>query len=179
MNAQLLANNFVCLPSFIDARQTAELAEEFFRAERMGECSEESGCDKAPGIYNHLPFVRLLVKKVGEVSDVLGEDVLPTYSYARIYKNTSELLRHTDRGGCEISLTVNLYQDAEWPIWIIKPNGEPAGVTLKPGDAMMYFGIFAEHWREPFTGSNYAQVFLHYVRAHGEFADTFFDKKQR
>lgn len=179
MNEELLANNYIYLPSFIDAQQTAELAEEFFRLERAGGCSEQSGCDKAPGIYNHMPFVRLLVKKIGEVSSVLGEDVLPTYVYARIYKNTSQLVKHTDRGGCEISLTLNLYQDAEWPIWIRRPNGEPVGMTLKPGDAMMYFGIAAEHWREPYTGNNYAQVFLHYVRAHGEFADTFFDLNPR
>ena len=37
-----------------------------------------------------------------------GLKVLPTYTYARIYKTGDILERHKDRPSCEISTTVNL-----------------------------------------------------------------------
>ena len=33
-------------------------------------------------------------------------NLIPTYSYARIYKNGDELKRHKDRPSCEISTTL-------------------------------------------------------------------------
>jgi predicted 2-oxoglutarate/Fe(II)-dependent dioxygenase YbiX len=47
---------------------------------------------------------------------------------------------------------------------------------LKPGDAMMYRGTIAEHWRDEYVGEEYVQVFLHYVRSRGECAYTYFDR---
>ena len=53
---------------------------------------------------------------------------------------------------CEISLTVNLDGDEEWPIWIETPDGKEVRVSLKPGDAMIYLGCTARHWREEYKG---------------------------
>ena len=42
-------------------------------------------------------------------------------------------------------------------------------MSQRPGDAVVYFGDRLEHWREPFEGTNFAQLFfLNYVRADGE-----------
>jgi hypothetical protein len=84
---------------------------------------------------------------------------------------------HSDKA-CEISITVNLSSDAEWPIFIQKPDCTEAAVELKPGDAMLYLGCVADHWREPYTGNNYAQVFMHYVRRDGPNAWAYFDKRK-
>jgi len=102
--------------------------------------------------------------------------LIPTYSYARIYKQGDILKRHKDRFSCEISTTLNLGGDA-WPIYL-SPNenvGIPDGkkitpmssakgikVDLKPGDMLIYKGMELEHWREPFQGKDCVQVFLHY-----------------
>jgi predicted 2-oxoglutarate/Fe(II)-dependent dioxygenase YbiX len=65
--------------------------------------------------------------------------------------------------------------DKPWPIWIKTPEGEDRSVELNSGDAMMYRGTIAEHWRDQYQGDEYVQVFLHYVRSRGECAYTYFD----
>ena len=87
-----------------------------------------------------------------------------TYSYARIYKKGDELHRHKDRYSCEVSTTMHLGGD-KWSIFL-EPSGEEGkkGVEIKlnAGDMLIYSGCELEHWREPFTGENCGQVFLHY-----------------
>ena len=122
-----------------------------------------------------------------------GMDLVPTYSYTRLYEKGNILHRHKDRPSCEISTTLHLGGD-EWPIFldptgadnimderknIIKP-GAPKGIRidLKVGDMLIYSGCDLEHWREPFEGTVCSQVFLHYNHANGPFAQTnIFDKR--
>jgi len=122
-----------------------------------------------------------------------GMDLVPTYSYTRIYEKGNILKRHKDRPSCEISTTLHLGGDP-WPIFLdpsgadfvinegaqtIKP-GAPNGlrVDLKAGDMLIYSGCDLEHWREPFEGNVCSQVFLHYNHANGPFARTnLFDKR--
>jgi alkylated DNA repair dioxygenase AlkB len=93
--------------------------------------------------------------------------VLPTYTYAKIYAHGEVLKRHRDRPACEISITLNLKKNNEWPIWFQKPNGEEISLELNQGDAVMYLGEIADHWRNAYQGQEHAQLFLHYVRAEG------------
>ena len=179
MNVQLEQNNFLYVPNFISQERTQALTQEFYELEQRGECIKDNYVPNSPAIYNFKPFLELLCEKTNEVSSLIEETVLPTYTYARIYKNGEILARHRDRPACEISITVHLDGDAKWGICIKKPSGEDICLDLKPGDAMIYFGCIAEHWRDnPFTGQNYSQVFLHYVRSRGSNAWAFFDKKQ-
>lgn len=180
MISTLLNNNYLYVPNFIGSHETQFLAHEFCEAERLGLTTK--GDIQAPNsssIYSFLPFIKLLVRKIPHVSYLIQEDVLPTYCYSRIYKHGDVLTRHRDRDACEISLTLNLFQDTEWPIYIRKPNGEEVALSLMPGDAMLYLGCDAEHWRNAFTGQSYGQVFMHYVRANGERAYAYFDKERR
>jgi predicted 2-oxoglutarate/Fe(II)-dependent dioxygenase YbiX len=101
---------------------------------------------------------------------------LPTYSYARVYKKGDVLAKHVDRDACEISLTIHLDGDEDWSIYIENPSGDKIPVTLKSGDALLYLGCTAPHWRESFTGNFYSQVFLHYVRSNDKKSYTYFDK---
>lgn len=173
----LVGNNYLYVPNFISPADADALAQEFYIAQRDGKLWLDDQCPRSPAIYNLLPCVRLLVKKVEHVSRLCGEDVLPTYVYGRIYAKGEILRRHRDRDACEISLTLNLQQSgAPWPIWVQKPNGEEVSLTLKAGDAMLYLGCIADHWREPFEGDNHVQVFLHYVLANGSRAYAYFDK---
>jgi len=122
-----------------------------------------------------------------------GMDLVPTYSYTRLYEKGNILRRHKDRPSCEVSTTLHLGGN-EWPIFLdpsgadfvvdefkqtIKP-GAPKGVRvdLKVGDMLIYSGCELEHWREPFEGTVCSQVFLHYNHANGPFAKTnLFDKR--
>tara|TARA_R100000306_G_scaffold61625_1_gene64774 strand:+ start:340 stop:1020 length:681 start_codon:yes stop_codon:yes gene_type:complete len=122
-----------------------------------------------------------------------GMDLVPTYSYTRLYEKGNILKRHKDRPSCEISTTLHLGGD-EWPIFLdpsgqdfvldeyknIHKPGAPKGVRvdLKIGDMLIYSGCELEHWREPFQGNVCSQVFLHYNHANGPFAKTnFYDKR--
>ena len=135
----------------------------------------------------------LLVKTIPMMKAKTGLNLIPTYSYTRLYKTGNILNRHKDRPSCEISTTLNLGGDS-WPIYIdptgsnnvideykgiMKPNA-PKGnkVDLKPGDMLIYSGCELEHWREPFQGKLCGQVFLHYNHANGPFAKSnLYDKR--
>lgn len=175
MNPHLVRNNYVKVERFFEPDVAKALSDEFYKLEREGGGIRDAQSPKATSSYNHLPFIRKLVEKVPHVSEILGEPVLPTYVYGRIYRTGDDLPRHRDRDACEISLTVNLSQNGGWPIFMQKPDGKEAAVDLKPGEAILYLGCDADHWREPFTGQEMVQIFMHYVRANGPRATQFFD----
>jgi len=179
VNAQLEQNNFLYVPNFISQEQAQVLQKQFYELEASGQYSKDDQAPNSPAIYNFKPFLELLCQKVNDVSALIEETVLPTYTYARIYKNGEILTRHRDRPACEISLTVNIGGDAPWTIGIQKPLGEEINLNLNQGDAMLYLGCVADHWRDtPFSGQNYSQLFLHYVRSNGPRAWAYFDKRQ-
>jgi hypothetical protein len=149
----------------------------------------------AYSLYGDFVMETLLMKVLPVMKEKTGMDLIPTYSYARVYQTGSELKRHKDRPSCEISTTLNLGGDP-WPIFIdptgsnnvideyknIHKPGAPPGVeiTLEPGDMLMYSGCELEHWRKPFQGKLCGQVFLHYNHANGRFAKSnLYDKRPR
>ena len=150
---------------------------------------------QVPGVYSHYadPVMETLLMKVLPVmKEQTGLDLIPTYSYTRVYTKGSILWRHKDRPSCEISTTLNLGGDM-WPIYIdptgqdniiksqytnkgeecIVKKGAHSGnrVDLEPGDMLVYSGCELEHWRNEFTGDMCAQVFLHYNHRNGPFAE--------
>ena len=151
-----------------------------------------------PNTYSHYAdhvMETLLVKVLPIMAQETGLELIPTYSYARLYKKGDILHRHKDRPSCEISTTIHLGGNP-WPIFIdgtgannilsgsetttmVKPNA-PAGtkVLLEVGDMLVYSGCELEHWREPFEGDVCGQVFLHYNHVNGPFAEkNRFDKR--
>jgi hypothetical protein len=178
---ELEQNNFLFVPNFI-SQERAQALNSWMLSERdKGRLIDDPRSDigifaKARG--DKVPFLELLCEKRNEVSNLVEESVLPTYSFCIIYGPESQLIRHLDRPACEISLTVHLGGDTKWPIFIKKPSGEEVPFELNPGDAVVYLGCVAEHWREKFTGQYYSQVFLHYVCSNGPNAWAYFDKKQ-
>ena len=147
---------------------------------------------QVPGAYSKYGdwvMETLLMYVIPVMKEKTGMELVPTYSYTRLYEKGNILHRHKDRPSCEISTTVHLGGD-EWPIYldptgadnilsgfetttVVKP-GAPKGVQvdLKVGDMLIYSGCDLEHWREPFQGTICSQVFLHYNHANGPFAKT-------
>lgn len=163
------------LKKFVSSRKAAKLAQKFIRY-----CDENNllGDDQvitSQSAYNFIPFIELLCNKTKQVGKAIGEPVIPTYTYARVYKKGSVLAPHTDRDACEISITLNLKKDVDWPIFI-NNNTTTSKIELNPGDGLLYEGCAQEHWREEYSGEEYVQVFLHYVRAKGKRSWAYFDK---
>jgi len=175
MNQKLLDNNYIIIPNFISSYRANKLKDEFVEFSQQNNLGGDSQIPTSHSDYNYISFLELLCEKTPEISEILEETVLPTYTYARVYKNGSVLEKHSDRDSCEISLTLHLGGDKPWLIWIKTPEGEDRSVELNPGDAMMYRGTIAEHWRDEYVGEEYVQVFLHYVRSRGDCAYTYFD----
>jgi hypothetical protein len=112
------------------------------------------------------------------LSQAINCELYPTYSYLRIYVKGAELEKHQDRPSCEVSATLPLSYDSPsiWPLYIEVGN-KVIGVELEPGDALIYKGIEVPHWREAFEGERQVQVFLHYVKKHGDYSEFKFDKR--
>ena len=115
----------------------------------------------------------LLLNKREKMQELTGLELLPTYSYYRMYTYLADLKKHSDRPSCEISVSVNITSSGEdWPIYM---NGN--AISLNAGDAVIYLGQEIEHWREEFNGDHCAQVFLHYVNKNGKHAQWIKDKR--
>ena len=129
-------------------------------------------CPNVYSIYGDPVMETLLMKVLLTMKEKTTLDLVPTYSYARLYEKGSVLKKHKDRPACEVSATLNLGGDL-WPIHL-----EKVKVDLKPGDMVIYSGCELEHWREPFKGILCGQVFLHYNHAQGPFAKSnLYDKR--
>ena len=132
---------------------------------------------QVPNTYSHyadMVMETLLEKVRPRMEKATKLKLIPTYSYARIYKKGDVLKRHKDRFSCEISTTMFLGGEP-WDIYL-EPNKNVGKapdpyvptthkgikVSLTPGDMLIYSGCELEHWREAFQGNNCAQVFLHY-----------------
>jgi len=139
---------------------------------------------QAPGDFSKYGdpiFDTLLSLGTEQMCTLTGKELIPTYSYHRLYTTGTELKRHRDRPSCEISTTLclgynisnvdlNKYPDWDWPMFVQEENGKEIPIHMKPGDMIIYRGCKVEHWREPFWGTNHAQVFLHYNDKNGPYA---------
>jgi hypothetical protein len=179
MRLEVIQNNYLHVPDFISENEARALTKEFDSHCKKFNLSGDQQVPNSQAMYNFMPFVRLMVKKISHVNELLGEEVLPTYTYARVYKNGSVLKRHRDRPACEISFTLNLSKDVDWPIYFQRPDSSETSIELNPGDAVLYLGCQADHWRNKFEGEEHVQLFLHYVRADGPKSWAFFDKQQQ
>jgi hypothetical protein len=179
MQLKIIQDNYLHIPEFISRDEARSLAEQFQENCKTFNLSGDPQAPDSHAMYDFLPFVRLLTKKIPHVNELLGEEVLPTYTYARVYKKGSVLERHRDRPACEISFTLNLAKDVNWPIYFQRPDGVETCVELNPGDAVLYLGCQADHWRNKFEGEQHTQLFMHYVRANGSKAWAYFDKQQQ
>jgi hypothetical protein len=176
-----------------------QVARTMFDARYISPFTTEFGVwndEQVPNTYSHyadIAMETLLLAVQPIMEKQTGLKLIPTYSYARIYKKGDVLHRHKDRFSCEISTTLNLGGD-KWPIYIeknpkkggvvegkgyITDNTKGIKVDLKPGDMLVYRGNMLEHWREEFKGNDCGQVFLHYNNASTKGAkDNIFDKRK-
>jgi len=184
MNQEFLDNNYLFVPEFITKQESNSLYKEFKKEIQLYPNlfpTKDENTSGSPIAHNYVPFVALMCEKTAYMNQLVEEKLLPTYAYARIYKNGAELVKHKDRPACEVSVTLHLGSDGtSWPICFTKPNGEVVSKDLKPGEAVIYFGCISEHWREgAFEGQEYGQVFLHYVRSEGKYSEYCFDRRPK
>ncbi|MBF6303008.1 hypothetical protein IU459_36705 [Nocardia amamiensis] len=161
-------------------RRVCELASAYLRLKaEIGEMSLGDGqLARSYASYGDVLMEVMLADLQPQIEKFLGTAVLPTHSYARLYRRSDELKRHTDRLACEVAVSLTLGRDTDvlWPLYV-QGTGSALRFDLDPGDCVVYAGSRCNHWRDPFDGEWQAQATWHYVRAEGQHVEWAFDKR--
>lgn len=173
----MLANRgYVVVENFIDQRLAGFLYNILLLRQWRGEYKHDNQIPTANSHWGDATLDAFLISLMPNVETVSGCSLLPTYAYARLYLHGQSLPRHRDRAACEIAVTIHLgYTGAAPPPIQFAPD---TAVVQKPGDAVIYLGDQVEHWRLRFTGTNFGQIFLNYVRADGDRQKYIYDGRQ-
>lgn len=170
-------NNFIFVPSFIPKDEAINLGKEFEIFCNRNNINGDDHVKESSSFRNYIPFVQLMCKNIDFISEILKEPVLPTYCHSRIYRKNSSLSKHSDRPSCEISVTLNLGKDDDWNFCIENPDKKECCFNLSPGDAIIYKGFEASHYRQGnYKGEKYIQLFMHYIRVWGKYSQYVFDE---
>ncbi|MDP9422889.1 MAG: hypothetical protein M3Q19_08665 [Pseudomonadota bacterium] len=143
---------------------------------------------------HHYPmFNAFLWGMTPAVERVIGEDLLPTYAYLRLYRQGDICRVHGDRQACEhsLSLTLAYSDDIPWPLELSTRRTEQlyaradeqfaveeaaGSVAMRAGDAVLYQGVHHHHGRtSPNPNQWSAHLFLHWVARDGPYAAHAFD----
>lgn len=152
---------------------------------------EENQVKGSASRYWHPKYRQIHTGIRHEIEKRIGRKLFNTYYYDRFYFPGQELVKHTDRDACEISVTVHVSTAlkgpaADWPICIESPDGQEHKINLKPGDGLIYKGCHQTHWREKMPGPTgwrafgrrpyYHQIFFHYCLQDGYRAHCAWDR---
>lgn len=171
-------NGYVVLKDVFTKDQCRELTEHMFSLLKQGKLDNDEQCPLSDAVYGDPIFDTILQRFAKPIGNAVGRTLLPTYTYARIYRPGEILKKHKDRPACEISGTMTLGFDADviWPI--VFDDDREISVSLDVGEMAVYKGCDVSHWRNPFKGKWHVQVFLHYVDANGPHKNHFRDGRQ-
>lgn len=143
--------------------------------------------------YHYPPLATFHWGMTPAMEALVGEPLLPTYAYFRLYRQGDICRVHGDRYSCEhsLSLTMAYADDEPWPLevghdridepyaraedcWRDREGHTP--VPMKTGDAVLYQGVHHHHGRtSPNPNRWSAHVFAHWVARDGPYAETAFD----
>ena len=160
------------LPKEIAQYLTHVMMRQYHEMKIHGIPSDDKQVKNALAVMNH----DMMFETVGEriwpfLENILEEELIPTYSYARLYTNGNVLEKHTDRPSCEISITIQLGRSHHYS-WPVYAGGKR--FDLGECDGLLYKGCDVEHWRNACDGPEgyySGQVFCHFVRANGPYAE--------
>jgi hypothetical protein len=146
---------------------------------------------------NHYPKLAMLHwGMTPAVEALVGEPLLPSYAYFRLYREGDICKVHGDRFSCEhsLSLTLAYSDDKPWALEVspvrieqpyqraddaFRPDERASGVAMEPGDAVLYQGVHHHHGRTtPNPNAWSAHAFLHWVARNGAYAEHAFDGQQ-
>lgn len=142
------------LPKLVSPLWVASLRRHYRRLHHAGELSKEREHLGNLAMYLEEAARFLQHQLVPMVSEIVGEEVLPSFCYSRIYDQHAKLDRHTDRPCCvwNISIPFDLTPETEapesWPLFV-DCDGAATAIRLELGDGGLFRGVSSPHWREP------------------------------
>ena len=175
---------YIYLSNVVSREDCEKLCNHMFSLKNEGKLVKDDQCPLSDSVYGDPIFDTLLEKLVPSLSNQLGVELLPAYTYARIYGPGEVLVKHKDRPSCEISGTMTLGFDPGsgiWPIYFGKDDDDAVGtsVEINIGDLVMYHGNELNHWRPAYKGKWQVQVFFHYVDKNGPHANHAYDGRKQ
>ena len=175
---------YIYLSNVVSREDCKTLTTHMYGLQDAGKLVKDPQCPLSDSVYGDPVFDTLLESLSGPLSKQLGIELLPAYTYARIYAPGETLVKHKDRPSCEISGTMTLGFDPGsgiWPIYFGKDDDDIVGtsIDINVGDLVMYHGNELYHWRPEYKGNWQVQVFLHYVDANGPHADYAYDGRKK
>lgn len=176
-------NRHIYLSGAVSRSECERLTQYMFKLKEEGKLTKDEQCPLSESVYGDSELDAVLAKLVPTLSKQLGIELLPTYTYARIYAPGETLVKHKDRPSCEISGTLTLGFDPGsgiWPIYFGKNDDDIVGQSfeINTGDLVMYRGCELNHWRPAYKGKWQVQVFFHFVDANGPHADHAMDGRK-
>ena len=128
------------------------------------------------------------------MSQLVGRDLLPSYTYFRIYLKGDICRVHSDRSSSEfgLSMTLEYSDDQIWDLQLGKERIDSlyplsddfgtmdyASIEMGVGDAVLYQGSHYAHGRmQPNPNAWSAHLFLFFVDRNGPYSKHAFDEKQ-
>lgn len=172
------------IPKFVDKYECEALTKHMFNLKDQGKMKVDRYCPLSFGIYGDPTLDSLLEVSRMKLSNLINVNLLPTYSYARIYQTNETLMLHKDRPSCEISMTITLGHDKNseiWPFFFSKVDGytDIHRQVIDVGGAIVYRGMDFWHWRQAYKGKWQTQMLFHYVDANGLNADLVYDGREK
>lgn len=166
--------------NFLEPEFVSFIQEYFFVRINAQQASIDCQAPFSYSFYADPLIETVLGKSCKPLSELVGLNLLPQYTYTRLYREKDELVIHRDRPSCEISATLSLgFPEGEEinPIYFSEneDKSDATEVKLNPGDLCLYRGCDLYHWREPFKNQWYLQAFLHYVDGNGPYKDQLYD----
>lgn len=129
----------------------------------------------SPYFYKYFKMSQVQMDMLRTIEEATGLELYPTYNYMRKYLKGATLPKHKDRYECEISFTLCIGHEGNWPIYVQDLIGKNHKLILKPGDLLIYRGVDCLHWRDKYEGDLIIQGFCHYVNKNGPNAHLVFD----
>lgn len=164
-SSSFVSNGVAPVPAFIDGRMACMLHTVLILRQHRGEGRRDDHMPSALSFWGDSTLDGFHLTVLPQVEEVVGDLLLPTYCYARLYSHGDTLHRHHDREACEIVASVHLGYRGLPPPPICFANG--CEVELKPGDAVVFRGADIDHWRPQYLGESFGQLFMNFVRVDG------------
>lgn len=177
-------NGFQVVKNFLDQDFLDFIQHYFFVRISAGQSTtDDKQAPLSHSFYGDPLMDTILDKSYKALGEIIGLNLLPTYTYTRLYGKNDELVIHRDRPSCEISATLSLAipkNEGINPIYFSQneDGSDAVEIILNPGDLCLYRGCDLYHWRPKFTNKWYLQSFLHFVDANGQYKDNLYDGRK-
>lgn len=146
---------------------------------------EKNGFDRYV-LHNHELFTHIQEQLVALVSELVKEEVEPSYNFLSLYQGKGICPMHLDSPDAKWTLDICLNQSQAWPIFFsavqewstdfnyftagwqskIKKEIEFEPIIMSPGEGVLFSGSSQWHYRNriPFAEKNFCElIFFHFI----------------